>query len=54
MTYKEIYFYLYAQMADALDYFYIGETIQGIYTLEQAQRTTEEMSLEMDIIRDFS
>lgn len=52
MTYKEMYFYLYAQIAEALEYLNMGQLIQGIYTLEQAHRETEEMAMETDIIAD--
>ena len=52
MTYREMYFYLYRNTADALACFYAGNVIEGIYTLEQAQRETEEMALETDIIKD--
>ena len=43
MTYQEMYFYLYEKMADALDCFYTGNLIQGIYILEQAHIKTEEI-----------
>jgi len=54
MTYREMYFYLYAQTADALELFNHGNIMMGIYTLEQAHIKTEEMAMEMDIIPDFS
>jgi hypothetical protein len=52
MTYKEMYFYLYAQMANALDCFYLGKFNQGISILEQAHIKTEEIAMETDIIKD--
>ena len=52
MTYKEMYFYLYAQIADALDCFNAGKFNQGISVLEQAHIKTEEMAMETDIIQD--
>lgn len=52
MTYQEMYFYLYEKMADALDCFYTGNLIQGIYILEQAHIKTEEIVMETDIIQD--
>ena len=53
MTYKELYFFLYGQMADALEYLNQGNFIMGIYTLEQAHIKAEEMAIETDIISDF-
>ena len=52
MTYREMYFYLFGRVADALTSFRKGDTIAGIYTLEEAQRKTEEMAMETDIIKD--
>ena len=37
---------------DALDCFYTGNLIQGIYILEQAHIKTEEIVMETDIIQD--
>ena len=54
MTYREMYVHLYARMADALEYFYRGDVIMGIYVLEQAHRETEEMAMQTDIIADES
>ena len=53
MTYKEMYFYLYGQTADALDAIYAGKMLQAVCILEQAQRKTEEMAIEKDMIQDF-
>ena len=52
MTYKEMYVHLYGRMADALDYFYEGNSIMGMYMIEKAMFETEEMAMEMDIIPD--
>jgi len=54
VTYKEMYFYLYAKIADALECLKDGKIITGIYTLEQAHIKTEEMAMETDVITDQS
>ena len=51
-SYKELYFYLFGRIADALDSFYAGNAVEGIHQLEQAQIKTEEIVMEMDIIPD--
>ena len=33
MTYREMYFYLYGRLADALAFLYAGNIIMGIHTL---------------------
>ena len=48
-----MYFFLFGKTTDALEYFYRGEIVRGIYILEQAHRKTEEMAMKMDIIPDM-
>ena len=42
-----------AEAADALDAIYKGKLLQAVCILEQAQRKTEEMAIEKDMIWDF-
>ena len=48
--YKQLYFYLFNTMTDALEDLTHDRIVTAIYRLQQAQQTAEEAHMELDIV----
>ena len=51
-TYKELYFYLFAAIADAVEHLEQGETILACDRLIRALREAEAACMEFDVLSD--
>ena len=52
-SYKDLYFHLFAALADAMEYMERGNTILAYECLTRAQRETEEACLRQDVLPDI-
>ncbi len=52
-SYKDLYFYLFGVIADAVEDFECGETILGIQRLISALREAEDRATEIDLVPEI-
>lgn len=51
-TYRELYFFLFNALTDALEELERGRIVIAIHQMKQAQQTAEERHMETDILPD--